>query len=51
MKILDRLIELANQGEMIPDIDILKTPEQIEGIKKSAALNTAVLTSSSVLFG
>ena len=43
MKILDRLIELANQGEMIPDIDILKTPEQIEGIKKSAALNTAVL--------
>lgn len=43
MKILDRLIELANQGEMIPDVDMLKTPEQIEGIKKSAALNTAVL--------
>ena len=33
MKILDRLLELANQGEMIPDIDMLKTPEQIEGIK------------------
>ncbi len=43
MKILDRLIELANQGEMIPDVDMLKTPEQIEGIKKSAALNTAIL--------
>lgn len=43
MKILDRLIDLANQGEMIPDVDMLKTPEQIEAIKKSAALNTAVL--------
>lgn len=43
MNIYDRLIELANQGEMIPDIDMLKTPEQIEAIKKSAALNTAVL--------
>ena len=43
MNIYDRLIDLANQGEMIPDIDMLKTPEQIEGIKKSAALNTAVL--------
>ena len=43
MNILDRLIELGNQGEMIPDISILKTPEQIEGIRKSAALNTAVL--------
>ena len=43
MKILDRLIELANQGEMIPDVDMLKTPEQIEGIKKSATLITAVL--------
>ena len=43
MNIYDRLIELANQGEMIPDIDMLKTPEQIERIKKSAALNTAVL--------
>ena len=43
MKILDRLIELANQGEMIPDIDMLKTPEQIACIRKSADLNTAVL--------
>lgn len=43
MKLLDRLIELANQGEMIPDIDMLKTPEQIEAIRKSAELNTAVL--------
>lgn len=43
MEILDRLLELANQGEMIPDVNMLKTPEQIESIKKSAALNTAVL--------
>ena len=43
MKILNRLIELANQGEMIPDVDMLKSPEQIDAIRKSAALNTAVL--------
>ena len=43
MNILDRLIELGNQGEMIPDISMLKTPEQIKEIKKCAALNTAVL--------
>ncbi len=43
MNILDRLIELGNKGEMIPDISMLKTPEQIAEIKKCAALNTAVL--------
>ena len=43
MDILDRLIELGNKGEMIPDVSILKTPEQIAEIKKCAALNTAVL--------
>ncbi len=43
MNILDRLIELGNKGEMIPDVSMLKTPEQIEEIKKCAALNTAVL--------
>ena len=34
---------LAAKGEIVPDKSILKTPEQIEAIKKSAALNTAVL--------
>ena len=43
MNILDRLIKLGNKGEMIPDISMLKTPEQIAEIKKCAALNTAVL--------
>ena len=34
---------LAVKGEIVPDKSLLKTPEQIEAIKKSAALNTAVL--------
>ena len=34
---------LAAKGEIVPDKSLLKTPEQIEAIKKSAALNTAVL--------
>lgn len=37
------LQELASKGEIVPTLDIIKTPEQIEGIKKSAALNTAIL--------
>ena len=38
-----RLWLLTLQGHITPDKSLLKTPEQIEGIKKSAALNTAVL--------
>lgn len=38
-----KLLDLAQQGHIVPDKSILKTPEQIEGIRKSAALNTAVL--------
>lgn len=34
---------LAMQGHITPDKSLLKTPEQIEGIRKSAELNTAVL--------
>jgi len=37
------LHKLSAQGKIVPDITILKTPEQIEGIRKSADLNTAVL--------
>ena len=37
------LHKLSAQGKIVPDINILKTPEQIEGIRKSADLNTAVL--------
>ena len=44
MNTLDiKLWSLAAKGEIVPDRGILKTPEQIKGIKKSAALNTAVL--------
>lgn len=38
-----RLWTLAAKGEIIPDKSLLKTPEQIRAIKKSADLNTAVL--------
>ena len=34
---------LASEGHIVPDRSMLKTPAQIEEIKKSAALNTAVL--------
>ncbi len=38
-----KLWSLAARGEIVPDRSLLKTPKQIEGIKKSAELNTAVL--------
>ncbi|MEG0155717.1 MAG: methionyl aminopeptidase [Lachnospiraceae bacterium] len=38
-----KLLLLAEKGEEIPSHDILKTISQIAAIKKSAALNTAVL--------
>ena len=42
-QLYDRLIELGAQGEIVPDKSLLKTPEQIEAIRKSAVLNTAIL--------
>lgn len=38
-----KLWKLAAKGHIVPDRSLLKTPEQILRIKKSAALNTAVL--------
>ena len=38
-----KLWSLAAKGQIVPDRSMLKTPEQIKAIKKSAALNTAVL--------
>lgn len=38
-----RLWTLEAKGHIVPDRSLLKTPRQIEAIKKSAALNTAVL--------
>lgn len=44
MKNLDiKLWTLQAKGQIVPDKSLLKTPEQIEAIRKSADLNTAVL--------
>lgn len=43
INLMNKLATLEMQGEIVPDPNILKTPEQIEGIRKSADLNTAVL--------
>lgn len=39
----EKLMSLEEQGEIVPTRDIIKTPAQIEEIRKSADLNTAVL--------
>lgn len=38
-----KLWTLAAKGQIVPDRSLLKTPEQIDAIRKSADLNTAVL--------
>ena len=38
-----KLWSLAAKGEIVPDRSLLKTPEQIREIRRSADLNTAVL--------
>ncbi len=43
MQIDDKILLLASEGHIVPDRSMLKTPAQIEEIKKSEALNTAVL--------
>ena len=39
----DKLAQLASQGHIVPPRSIIKTPEQIAGIKESAKINIAVL--------
>lgn len=39
----EKLMILEEQGDIVPTRDIIKTPAQIEEIRKSADLNTAVL--------
>ncbi|MDO4673302.1 MAG: SEC-C metal-binding domain-containing protein, partial [Porphyromonadaceae bacterium] len=39
----EKLMLLEEQGDIVPTRDIIKTPAQIDGIRKSADLNTAVL--------
>ncbi len=43
MPIEEKIKLHRDNGEIVPSRKLLKTPEQIEKIKKSAALNTAVL--------
>ena len=43
MPIEEKILLHAERGEIVPDRKLLKTPHQIEMIRKSAALNTAVL--------
>ena len=41
---LDRqVLYYQNKGHLVPTRDLIKTPEQIEGIRRSGLLNTAVL--------
>ena len=39
----EKLMEAADAGHQIPDHDMIKTPEQIEGIRESCKINVAVL--------
>lgn len=39
----DKIAELKAQGHEVPDREMIKTPAQIEGIRKACAINTAVL--------
>lgn len=38
-----RILEFQNRGKLCPTRDLIKTPEQIEAIRRAGALNTAVL--------
>lgn len=41
--LINKLSALAAEGHIVPDMSLLKTPEQIDAIRQSATLNTAVL--------
>ncbi len=38
-----RILEFQDRGKLVPTRNLIKTPEQIEGIRKAGVLNTAVL--------
>ena len=38
-----KIIEFEDRGKLVPTRDLIKTPEQIEGIRKSGVVNTGVL--------
>ena len=41
--ILDRIEEFKEKGCIVPPLSLIKTPEQIEGIRTSGVINTGVL--------
>ena len=43
MPIEEKMLMHAERGEIVPSKSLLKTPAQIEKIRESAVLNTAVL--------
>ena len=38
-----RILYLQNKGHLVPTRELIKTPEQIEGIRRSGVINTGVL--------
>ena len=38
-----RILEYQGRGKLVPTRELIKTPEQIEGIRRAGVLNTAVL--------
>ena len=38
-----RIMYLENKGKLVPTRDLIKTPEQIEGIRRAGVVNTGVL--------
>ena len=38
-----RILDFQNRGELVPTRRLIKTPEQIEGIRRSGVVNTGVL--------
>lgn len=38
-----RILNLQNRGHLVPSRNLIKTPEQIEGIRRSGVINTGVL--------
>lgn len=51
MAIDDRIHYYELQGHIVPDRDMLKTPEQIEGIRVSSKINVAVLDAVEKMIG
>ena len=37
-----KVLFYQNKGHLVPSRDLIKTPEQIEGIRKSGIINTGV---------